>query len=1023
MSRFRFPALRALVIAFVAVSWTAQSGWSAAGDWPQWRYDAARSADSPASLPEELRLAWVRQMSLPEPAWPKYLRTSFDASYEPVVLGGTMFVPSMVTDSVTALDTDSGAVRWIFYAGGPVRFAPVAQEGRVYFVADDGFLYCVDAEAGGLLWKFHGTPPGRKDRSVLGNDRLISLYPARGGPVLAEGRIYFATGVFPFEGACVHCLDAATGEVIWTNGDLDRIPRALLDHSVVREGGLSPQGYLTLLGDKLFVPGGRAKAAVLDARSGKLAPYSSDWGGREYLHKGGWYVAGGKDYYFASGDPFELATGKRLQIDPANAKELGEPREPVLAGNVAYFSLAINKMLGYHPAGVGYEAIAAIDLASKPLWTTVENPQKIRLETAVYEELWRLERPWKVHVKAGPRLYAGAEGVVAAIELPSDGQAAKVSWQAKIDGTPARMVCGDGKLFVATEAGRLLAFAREAAQVRRHRWPQRRPAEVTGPDAQVARRIFDATDVRSGYCVLLGAGEGRLAEALAGGSELQVVVIDADAERVDAIRRQLGETGLYGTRVSAYAGDPLEYPLPPYMAGLVVCDDRTAARTAADAKALRRVYRVLRPYGGTACFIAAAEALPAAVSGAGLERAEVSRAGGLTLLKRQGDLPGAADWTHERADAGASLVSLDGRVKPPLGVLWFGGAVDMLFPEWDFTHSRPPTPLVAGGRMFFQTFPELHAVDVYTGRHLWTKTIPGLAPDAKRRNVNYVACKDRVYVASGRSCYGLDPATGDVIIEIACPEPDASWGEVRASGDSLLGIAGRLLVSVDRHSGQKKWEHRGEHPIAAFAAGSDRVFFVDAVWGDRKGQVVKPEGRVVALDVGTGEKLWTSEIDVDGPANVPFHMAYSEPGGVLLAGRAKTSALRSADGSLLWSADGLEGVHLPLVHPEWLFTQVGMMIDLETGARTADGLWAAKRRGCTPVIGAANMILIRDAFASYYDFKEGATTVFRGIRVGCTNNLIAADGLLSAPNFAHGCSCNYSVYTSLAFAPLADIEE
>ena len=52
-----------------------------------------------------------------------------------------MFVPSMVTDSVTALDTDSGAELWKFFADGPVRLAPVARDGRVYFVSDDGHLY------------------------------------------------------------------------------------------------------------------------------------------------------------------------------------------------------------------------------------------------------------------------------------------------------------------------------------------------------------------------------------------------------------------------------------------------------------------------------------------------------------------------------------------------------------------------------------------------------------------------------------------------------------------------------------------------------------------------------------------------------------------------------------------------------------------------------------------------------------------------------------------------------------------
>ena len=146
-----------LVLLIPAFAWT----WEArGGDWPQYRYDASRSASSPEQLPATLHLQWVRHLPAPRPAFPGEVRLWFDASYEPVVLGRTMFVPSMVTDSVTALDTETGAEQWQFFAEGPVRFSPVAWEGNVYFVSDDGYLYCVDAADGKLRWKFRGLPPG-----------------------------------------------------------------------------------------------------------------------------------------------------------------------------------------------------------------------------------------------------------------------------------------------------------------------------------------------------------------------------------------------------------------------------------------------------------------------------------------------------------------------------------------------------------------------------------------------------------------------------------------------------------------------------------------------------------------------------------------------------------------------------------------------------------------------------------------------------------------------------------------------
>jgi len=111
-------------------------------DWPMWRYNAGRSGASGEQLASELHLQWVRELPSPKPAWPASQdRLQFDASYEPVVAGKTIFIGSMVSDSVTAYDTDTGAEKWCFYCDGPVRFAPVVYKNRLYFVSDDGYLY------------------------------------------------------------------------------------------------------------------------------------------------------------------------------------------------------------------------------------------------------------------------------------------------------------------------------------------------------------------------------------------------------------------------------------------------------------------------------------------------------------------------------------------------------------------------------------------------------------------------------------------------------------------------------------------------------------------------------------------------------------------------------------------------------------------------------------------------------------------------------------------------------------------
>lgn len=259
-----------------------------AADWPMWRYDAGRTACSPEKLTEPLHLQWVRHYEPLRPAfWQvRQERVQFDAGYEPVVWGQTMFVCSSRNDSVTALETETGRQRWRFYAEGPMRFAPAVWDGKVFCASDDGCLYCLDAASGSLRWKHRAAPSGRH---VLGNGRLISVWPVRGGPVVADGRVYLAAGVWPFEGIFVWALDAQTGRPLWGN---DRCGSLYLEHphGAMAFGGPSPQGSLLIRGGELLVPSSRAFPALFDLQTGKLVDFAFGHGGHG-SRPGGWFVA------------------------------------------------------------------------------------------------------------------------------------------------------------------------------------------------------------------------------------------------------------------------------------------------------------------------------------------------------------------------------------------------------------------------------------------------------------------------------------------------------------------------------------------------------------------------------------------------------------------------------------------------------------------------------------------------------------------------------------------------------------
>jgi hypothetical protein len=235
-----------------------------------WRFDTMRSAASTQTLPDTLHLQWVRTYPRVQPAF-KSRRLQFDAGYEPVVKNKTLFVGSPINDSVTAMNTATGTEKWSFYTDGPVRFAPVAWKDKVFAASDDGCLYCLDADTGTPLWTFRAVPSQRK---IIGNGRLMSVWPIRGGPILEHGRIYFAAGIWPFEGIFVYALDADTGDIIWRN---DRCGSLYLGHphGAWSFGGPSLQGYLVINGDDLLVPNGIGGVpAYFDKNTGELRAFA-----------------------------------------------------------------------------------------------------------------------------------------------------------------------------------------------------------------------------------------------------------------------------------------------------------------------------------------------------------------------------------------------------------------------------------------------------------------------------------------------------------------------------------------------------------------------------------------------------------------------------------------------------------------------------------------------------------------------------------------------------------------------------
>ncbi|MBY0524071.1 MAG: PQQ-binding-like beta-propeller repeat protein [Gemmataceae bacterium] len=986
-----------------------------------------------------LHLHWVREYPPLTPAWPDQPRLQFDATYRPVVHNRTLYVSSSRTDSVTALDLDTGKEKWCVFVDGPVRFAPAVWRNRVYFTSDDGYLYCVHADDGRLLWKFRGGPSERK---VLGNERLISTWPARGAPVLAEGEVYFAAGIWPFMGVFLHALDSRTGEVIWTNSG-DGSVYMEQPHHADSFAGIAPQGQLAVAGDQLLVPCGRAVPACYDRRTGKLlhfrlAENSRLGGGGDVSVQGSVFLNGGT--------LFDVHSGAALG-------ELGEPA--VLGPDVAY--------------GCDAKDCRTFDLKA------LEQHEKDRIDRRGQRysyssaNLTKLSSVALPHVDAlalaNLRLYAGAANRVLALELPLVKGHAHLSWQTTIEGHAAHLTAADDQLIVTTREGRIYCFGPGHRQVR-HYPAETAPAPPADEWNAKTAALLDAAQVREGYCIVWGVGDGRLLGELVRQSSLRIIGIDADAARVNALRKSLYAGGIGGERVALITGDCSSVALPPYLASLMVCADGPDGAGASDF--LDKAFASLRPYGGVLCLSPTVEQATHRLTNAHPGRAKVRTVGDWLLISRDGAVAGSANWTHEHADAANTRVSRDMLVKAPLGLLWFGGPSHAgVLPR----HGHGPQPQIIDGKAIVEGPDLLRAIDIYTGRLLWETKLPGVGaaydylhhqPGANATGGNYVSTPDGIYVTHGACCRCLDPATGKEIRAYQLPplpgeKSPPGWSYLNVCDDYLLGganlgeptssergsVAGsKRLTLLDRRSGKVLWNAIAESGFRhnGVCIGAGRVYCIDrsppdSYYRRRYGEAPEPTARLVVLDLKTGKTRWTTADDVFGT-----WLSYSAKHNILIeSGRVARDSLHdeprgmraydAATGKVIWHRPDYTG---PAMIRGDMILKDHSACDVRTGAPVMRGdfltgeplEWTWTRGyGCNTPVASEHLLTFRSGAAGYFDLaNDGGTGNFGGFRSSCTNNLIVGGGVLCAPEYTRTCTCSYQNQTSIALVPMPEAE-
>jgi outer membrane protein assembly factor BamB len=135
------------------------------------------------------RLLWRRPLSGPISSEPAY-----------VVEMGLVLVGDD-DGALWAIEPATGKTRWSYRARGPITARPVYAGGMVYFTSAENRVYALDAVRGTWKWQYdRESPDGFTIRG-------------QGGPLVTGGRVYAG-----FSDGYLACLEARTGDIVWVRG-------------------------------------------------------------------------------------------------------------------------------------------------------------------------------------------------------------------------------------------------------------------------------------------------------------------------------------------------------------------------------------------------------------------------------------------------------------------------------------------------------------------------------------------------------------------------------------------------------------------------------------------------------------------------------------------------------------------------------------------------------------------------------------------------------------------------------------
>ncbi|MCP4261965.1 MAG: PQQ-binding-like beta-propeller repeat protein [Planctomycetes bacterium] len=333
------------------------------------------------------------------------------------------------------------------------------------------------------------------------------------------------------------------------------------------------------------------------------------------------------------------------------------------------------------------------------------------------------------------------------------------------------------------------------------------------------------------------------------------------------------------------------------------------------------------------------------------------------------------------------------------------------------------------------------AVDVVTGMRKLILKAPQL-DDRQKHDWGYLNHLGDCLIGSGQkvkaSFYKQDfrgkPDNGSNVLE----------------GDFRSVIVSDYLFARNRHTGAIQWTYRdGTIMNSAVTVGDGRIYFIQS----RNPEIMKDsDGRlridkfceknlsIVALDAKTGVKIWQRPFQF--PYEHIMFLNYAE-NTLLFTGTYNKDnlvnyglfAFAADTGEKKWQTDyiglnntgtepfGTGGEHgeqwqHPVINGQTIYSRP-YAFDLHTGKKKKYYVYRGGS-GCGGLTGSAYYLYGRGSNPRMYPIeidKTRGTPLTQVTRPGCWLNIIPAGGLILVPESSSGCTCGYSLQSSVAFAP------